>query len=79
MSAKRNQQELHPRIVQYASLLGVEPQRFWLVLKGKEKVPDLLERFRAIRRLEYRPIPLKYLRGYGEKKARKSSAKSKSK
>jgi hypothetical protein len=73
----KNQQKLHPRVVLYAEYLGVEPQRFLRFLKRQEDVPGLSVRFRALRRLELRPIPLKELIARpDEKKARQSSAKT---
>lgn len=69
-------QKFHPRVEKYAELFGVEPCRFFRFLKRPEEIPGLLERFRAVRRLEIRPIPLKELMARpDEEKARKSSAK----
>jgi hypothetical protein len=73
-------QKLHPRVVQYAEHFGVEPHRFLRFLKHPAEIAGLLERFRAVRRLETRPIPLKELLARpDEKKACKSSAKKEGK
>jgi len=58
---RHKRQKLHPRVVQYANLFGVEPKRFLRFLKRPVEIPGLLERFRNVRRFEIRPIPLKEL------------------
>jgi hypothetical protein len=76
MSAKREHQALHPRVIQYADLLGVEPQKLLRLIRRRENDIKLWTRFRAFRRVERNRISLRILRGYGVKKASDSSAKA---
>jgi hypothetical protein len=76
-SLRRKRQKLHPRVVQYAKLLGVEPERFLRFLKHPAEIPGLLEHFRALRHFETGRIPLKELISQSAgKKARQSGAKT---
>jgi hypothetical protein len=68
-------QNLHPRVIAYAEFFEIEPQRFLRFLKGSERISGLQERFRAMRRNEHNPIPLKFLiRNFDESPATKKSS-----
>jgi hypothetical protein len=58
---KQNAPDIHPSVELYAKHFGIEPEQFLRFLKGREKIPGLLVRFKALRRLESNPIPIKDL------------------
>lgn len=67
MPKSNSRLKLHPRLSLYAAHFGLEPAQFLRFLKKTEEIPGLMVRFKALRRLESHPVPVKDLISTGKK------------